>query len=66
MGKNAKKTATIVLDSVKDPDGWGQLIHDLGLSDAKARKFFEFREYANLEIEIDSDLNIVGGRVLPR
>jgi len=65
MGKNAKTTATIVLSSVKDPDGWGEIIHELGLSEAKARKFFEFHEYASLEIEIDADMNIVGGRVLP-
>lgn len=61
-----KKTATIVLESIKDPDGWGQLIHELDLTEAKREKFFEFGEYAALELEIDQDLKVVGGRILPR
>ena len=61
-----KKTATIVLDSIKDPDGWGELISELGLSDEKVDRFFEFAEYACVELEVDEDLRIVGGRILPR
>jgi hypothetical protein len=60
-----KKTATIVLTCVKDPDGWGDLAHELGLSAETRGRFFEFGEVANLELVIDEDMNIVGGRVLP-
>jgi len=60
-----KKTATIVLDSVKDPDGWYQLSEELGLSDETRDKFFEFSEYATIELVIDEDMNVVGGCVVP-
>ena len=60
-----KKTATIVLDSIKDPDGWGDLISALDLTEAKRKKHFEYSEYASVELEVDQDLNIVGGRILP-
>jgi hypothetical protein len=73
-----KKTAKIVLQDVKDPDGWHELASELGLisrddegndtSDPKKRKLFEkhfdFGEYASVEIEVDEDLKIVGGRIL--
>lgn len=59
------KTAKIRLDTIKDPDGWGQLIHELGLSDEVRSKHFEWSEYAALELEIDEDLRVVGGRVVP-
>jgi len=61
---NAKRTATIFLFSIKDPDGWGDLIQELRLSREVTSAHFEFGEYANLELEIDKDLNVVGGRVL--
>jgi hypothetical protein len=66
-----KKTAKIVLESVKDPDGWWELITALGLGgddpeSAKKRKaHWEWGEYASVEIEVDEDLNIIGGRILP-
>lgn len=60
-----KKTAKIVVYH-KDPDGIGELISELGLSEKKADKYFEYGEYGTFEIEVDSEMNIVGGRVLPR
>jgi hypothetical protein len=59
-----KKTATIQL-YCKEPDEFGNLIEDLGLSETKADAHFEFGEYATLELTIDSDLRVVGGRVVP-
>lgn len=61
----AKKKFTIELDDIKSSDGWGELIFELGLSDEKIDKFFEFGEYASLSIEIDEDMNILGGKILP-
>lgn len=55
------KTAKIILTNIKDPDGWQELAEALGLS-ANARK--KFGEYASIEIVVDADCNIVGGRIL--
>jgi hypothetical protein len=65
MNMPKKKTASIVIDSIKDPDGWSNLISALDLTEAKRKKHFKFSEYASVEIEVDQDLNIVGGRILP-
>lgn len=59
-----KKTSEIVLSSIKDPDTWGELIHALKLPASKAKKHFDCSEYASLELTIDEDLNIIGGRIL--
>lgn len=61
----AGKTAKMVIDSYKDPDGWGQLIDELDLSEEKRRQFFEWCEYASLELVIDEDMNVVSGHLLP-
>lgn len=61
----AKKTAKISLSSVKDSDGWAELGFELGFSEKKISKVFQWSEYADLEIEVDEDLNIVGGRIIP-
>lgn len=66
---DAKRTATISLCDIKDPDGWGELISDLGLTDEMMRRHFTYGEYADLElnIEVDGDaLRVVGGRIVPR
>jgi len=79
-----KQTATITLSSIKDPDGWQDLLYQLiPMSDeekedfdedhpnekrrrALSDRFFEFGEYANVELTFDEDLNIVGGRLIPQ
>jgi len=58
------RTATVCID-VKSPDEWGNLIHNLALSDAVSRAHFEFGEYATLELEFDETLHVVSGRVVP-
>lgn len=57
------KTSKITLDTIKD-EGWGDVVQELELSDEKADQYFEYCEYASIEIEIDENLNIIGGRVL--
>jgi hypothetical protein len=73
------KTAKIVLGPIKDSDGWRKLLFALGhinvddrgedeaseVSQALIKKYFEFCEYASIEIEVDETLRIVGGRILP-
>lgn len=65
-----KKTATIVLKDIKSSDGWGPLISALGYggdeNEERRNKFFEFHEYASIELTIDEDMNVVRGRILPR
>lgn len=60
-----KRTATIQLTDLKDPDGWGEVIQKLRLSEAKQERYFQWSEYASIELQIDSDMNIIGGRILP-
>ena len=59
-----KKKFTIKLNDIKSSDGWGELIFELGLTDEKIDQFFEFGEYASLSIEVDEDMNILGGKIL--
>ncbi len=74
-----KKTAKIVLDDIKDPDGWQEVLRGLGFVSCDedgndtsteehrrlVKEHFKWGEYASLELEIDEDLNVVGGKVLP-
>lgn len=53
----------ITLKNIKDSDGWMELANDLGYTNEEAYKIFEYGEYANLTIEVDKDLNIVGGKI---
>lgn len=59
----AKKSVTIQIDA-KEPDQFQDVIAELELPRAKARKYFEFGECARLELTIDADMKITG-RVLP-
>lgn len=59
------KTSKIKIFNVKDSDGWYELGLELGMGEEKIYETFEYGEYANLEIEVDENLNIVGGRIIP-
>jgi len=58
------KTVIISIDSIKDSDGWYELAHELGL-EKQAYNIFEYGEYANITIEVDENLNIIGGKIHP-
>lgn len=58
------KTATLTV-SHKDPDGLWQLSEDLELSDKKRDRYLEFGEYCTIRLEVDRNMNIVGGKFLP-
>jgi len=58
-----KKTSSITLEEIKNSDGWFELAHDLGLSKNKTYQYFVYGEYATITIEVDEDLNIVGGKI---
>jgi hypothetical protein len=55
----------IVLHYVKDPDSFPDMAEELGLSEEVRRKFLQHGEYANLELQVDEDLNVLGGKFLP-
>lgn len=57
------KTATIRVDNVKDSDGWYSLAHTLGYSSEEISDIFKYGEFADFTIEVDKDLNIVGGKI---
>lgn len=65
MKETTMKTAKVVLKYVKDPDGLPDMAEELNLSQAARRKFLLHGEYVNLELVIDEDLNVVGGKLLP-
>lgn len=57
-----KKTATMELDTIKCADGWCELVTELGLRD-QLYDIFEYGEYGSLTIEVDKNLNIIGGKI---
>lgn len=65
---------TIFLRSVKDPDGWGEVISDLKIPKRVAERLFEFSEYADVELYLEPrydkkgicGIDVVGGRIVPR
>ena len=67
------KTAKINIESYKDSDGWFSLCSELGLLKEEngeqnhdiVYKMFEYGEYADMEIIIDENFNIVGGKIIP-
>ena len=62
------KTGTIRLENIKRSDGWHgwlALGHQLGLSNERIYEVFEHGEYGNIEIIVDADLNIIGGKIIP-
>ena len=59
------KTAKTVINNIKDSDGWFELGNSLGINSNKIYDIFEHGEYANIEIEVDENLNIIGGRIIP-
>ena len=57
----------MVLEDIKDPDGWTQLLGELGInSEETRRRYFRWGEYGSVEIEVNDKLQIVGGRIIPR
>jgi len=61
-----KKTIKVVLEDIKDPDMWNEVIDHFGMSEEEDEKWFEYGEYASLEFELDEKMNITKGRIIPR
>ena len=59
------KTATIRLNEIKCSDGWYELGNDLGMSNEQVYETFEYGEFGCIEIIVDENLNIIGGKVIP-
>lgn len=59
-------TSSIKLENVKDSDGWWILGSELGFTNEKHNKVFEYGEFASLELVVDEKLNIVGGKIIPK
>lgn len=57
------KTAKIDLDNIKCSDGWVELGDNLGFTRKKIADIFEWSEFGNITIEVDENLNIVGGKI---
>jgi hypothetical protein len=48
----------------KEPDQFGDMVRALKIKRSVADRFLDCGEYATLEIQVDADLRIVGGRFL--
>lgn len=59
------KTSTIELEEVHFSDGWFELGNELGFSNEKIYEVFQYGEYGHVVIEVDENLNIIGGRIIP-
>lgn len=57
------KTAEITLDSIKCTDGWYEMGLELGFKEEEIYDIFEHGEFATLTIEVDENLNIIGGKI---
>lgn len=60
------RTSRILLEDVKSPDGWAALMTDLGIPQEKWDDHLQYGEFATIEVEVDSQMRIVGGRIVPR
>ncbi len=70
------KTAKIKLTNIKCSDGWFELCQTLfaqpnedlneePISNKICYNVFEHGEYGTIEIEVDENFNIVGGKIIP-
>jgi len=59
------KTARVYLHNIKSEE-WAEMAHALDLSNEMRARYLEFGEYASLELELDEELRVVGGRVVSR
>lgn len=50
---------------IKDPDGLDSLSSELGLEHAEFARFAEFGEIVRIEVQVNRELEIVGGRFIP-
>ena len=58
-------TMKIKLEMLKEPDLWWEVKERLNLSDDIFSRYFEYGDYGAIEVEIDENLNVVGGRLIP-
>lgn len=67
------KTTKIIIEDYKDTS-ISEVIYDLFPSQSKddnerldnqIYKVFQYGEFLNMEVEVDENLNIVGGRIIP-
>lgn len=63
--KGKLKTAKITLEDIKDTDSWFGLGTELGLTEKQIYKTFEHGEYGKVQIIVDENLNIIGGKIIP-
>jgi hypothetical protein len=59
-----EKTCTVQFH-VKEPDTINFIIDELKLDEKTRDRFFEFCEYAIIELEFDRNLKVVSGCIIP-
>jgi hypothetical protein len=58
------KTCKITVTDIKDPDNWRELQEKLDLDYETFSDYIEYGDYANIELEVDEEFNIIGGKFL--
>jgi hypothetical protein len=62
------RTAKITLYNIKESDGWFQLCSTLFPNEEgeneKCYEMFKYGEYGTLEIIVDENFNIIGGKII--
>ena len=58
-------TIKIELSMLKEPDLWWEVREKFDLSDDVFYHYFEYGDYGAIELEIDENLNVVGGKLVP-
>lgn len=72
VDNESPKIANISIQDIHCVDGWydvgSYLFDDIEDTDElinKINSIFKYGEYANLELKIDKELNIIGGKIIP-
>lgn len=57
-------TMKIKLEMLKSPDLWWEVKERFNMGDDVFFRYFDYGDYGAIEVEIDENLNIVGGRFI--
>jgi hypothetical protein len=60
------RRATITLQQIHESDAWMELATALGWTEDDQRHWLEYGDYASVELVVQANGAIVGGRLIPR
>ena len=66
MADKALRRATITLQQIHESDAWMELAFALGWTEDDQRHWLDYGDYASVELVVQANGAIVGGRLVPR